>query len=53
MAYLLPEMLPSLRISKIEAGLIYGAFFMANTIFSPLEKTPCTVNSTNVVNKLL
>lgn len=33
---LLPEMLPSLRISKTEAGLIYGAFFMAYTVFSPL-----------------
>ncbi|NWG02639.1 MAG: MFS transporter [Syntrophaceae bacterium] len=33
---LLPEMLPSLKISKKEAGLIYGSFFMAYTIFSPL-----------------
>jgi len=33
---LLPEMLPSLRISKTEAGLIYGAFFIAYTVFSPL-----------------
>jgi MFS family permease len=33
---LLPEMLPSLRISKKEAGLIYGSFFMAYTVFSPI-----------------
>jgi sugar phosphate permease len=33
---LLPEMLPSLRISKAEAGLIYGSFFIAYTIFSPV-----------------
>ena len=33
---LLPEMLPSLQISKKEAGLIYGSFFMAYTIFSPV-----------------
>jgi FSR family fosmidomycin resistance protein-like MFS transporter len=33
---LLPEMLPSLKISKADAGLIYGSFFMAYTIFSPL-----------------
>jgi sugar phosphate permease len=33
---LLPEMLPSLRISKTEAGVIYGAFFMAYTVFSPV-----------------
>lgn len=33
---LLPEMLPSLGISKTEAGLIYGSFFMAYTVFSPV-----------------
>ena len=33
---LLPEMLPSLKISKKEAGLIYGSFFMAYTVFSPV-----------------
>src|SRR4030042_4335031 len=33
---LLPENLPSLRISKTEAGLIYGSFFMAYTVFSPV-----------------
>ena len=33
---LLPEMLPSLQVTKAEAGLIYGVFFMAYTIFSPL-----------------
>jgi sugar phosphate permease len=33
---LLPEMLPSLMISKTEAGLIYSSFFVAYTIFSPL-----------------
>jgi MFS family permease len=33
---LLPEMLPSLMISKAEAGLIYGSFFIAYTIFSPV-----------------
>jgi len=33
---LLPEMLPSLKISKTEAGLIYGSFFMAYTAFSPV-----------------
>jgi len=33
---LLPEMLPSLKVSKAEAGLIYGAFFLGYTIFSPL-----------------
>jgi MFS family permease len=29
-------MLPSLQISKTEAGLIYGSFFMTYTVFSPL-----------------
>ena len=33
---LLPQMLPSLQISKTEAGLIYGSFFMTYTVFSPL-----------------
>jgi sugar phosphate permease len=33
---LLPEMLPSLGISKTEAGLIYGSFFIAYTVFSPV-----------------
>jgi sugar phosphate permease len=33
---LLPEMLPSLKISKTEAGLIYGSFFLAYTVFSPV-----------------
>jgi fucose permease len=33
---LLPEMLPSLGISKTEAGVIYGSFFMAYTVFSPV-----------------
>lgn len=33
---LLPQMLPSLQISKTEAGLIYGSFFVTYTVFSPL-----------------
>jgi OFA family oxalate/formate antiporter-like MFS transporter len=33
---LLPEMLPSLVISKTEAGVIYASFFIAYTVFSPL-----------------
>jgi MFS family permease len=33
---LLPEMLPSLAISKTEAGVIYASFFIAYTVFSPL-----------------
>ena len=33
---LLPKMLPSLGISKTQAGLIYGSFFMTYTVFSPL-----------------
>lgn len=33
---LLPEMLPSLAISKTEAGVIYASYFIAYTVFSPL-----------------
>jgi len=33
---LLPEMLPSLGITKTEAGVIYASFFIAYTISSPL-----------------
>ena len=33
---LLPEMLPSLAISKTEAGIIYSSFFIAYTILSPI-----------------
>jgi MFS family permease len=33
---LLPEMLPSLAISKTEAGVIYSSFFIAYTILSPV-----------------
>ena len=33
---LLPEMLPSLAITKAEAGVIYASFFIAYTVFSPL-----------------
>jgi OFA family oxalate/formate antiporter-like MFS transporter len=33
---LLPEMLPSLAISKTEAGVIYASFFLAYTIASPV-----------------
>jgi sugar phosphate permease len=33
---LLPKMLPSLDISKTEAGVIYASFFIAYTVFSPL-----------------
>ncbi len=33
---LLPEMLPSLNITKTEAGVIYSCFFIAYTIGSPL-----------------
>jgi OFA family oxalate/formate antiporter-like MFS transporter len=33
---LLPEMLPSLAISKTEAGVIYASFFIAYTVFAPL-----------------
>jgi len=33
---LLPEMLPSLGITKTEAGLIFSSFFITYTIFSPV-----------------
>ena len=33
---LLPEMLPALSITKTEAGVIYGSFFIAYTILSPV-----------------
>jgi MFS family permease len=33
---LLPEMLPSLAISKTEAGVIYSSFFIAYTVASPI-----------------
>ncbi len=33
---LLPEMLPSLDITKTEAGVIYASFFIAYTILSPI-----------------
>jgi len=33
---LLPEMLPALSITKTEAGVIYGSFFIAYTILSPI-----------------
>ena len=33
---LLPEMLPSLAISKTEGGVIYTSFFIAYTVFSPV-----------------
>ncbi len=33
---LLPEMLPSLAISKTEAGVIYASYFIAYTVFSPV-----------------
>jgi MFS family permease len=33
---LLPEMLPSLEITKTGAGIIYSSYFIAYTIFSPL-----------------
>ena len=33
---LLPEMLPSLAISKTEAGVIYASYFAAYTILSPV-----------------
>jgi OFA family oxalate/formate antiporter-like MFS transporter len=33
---LLPEMLPSLAITKTEAGVIYASFFIAYTILSPV-----------------
>jgi len=33
---LLPEMLPSLSISKAQAGIIYFSYFIAYTVFSPI-----------------
>ena len=33
---LLPEMLPSLAITKTEAGVIYASFFIAYTVLSPV-----------------
>ena len=33
---LLPEMLPAISITKTEAGVIYGSFFIAYTISSPI-----------------
>ena len=33
---LLPQMLPSLAISKTGAGIIYSSYFIAYTIFSPI-----------------
>jgi MFS transporter, OFA family, oxalate/formate antiporter len=33
---LLPEMLPSLSITKAQAGVIYSSYFIAYTLFSPL-----------------
>jgi len=33
---LLPKMLPSLAISKTEAGVIYASYFIAYTVFSPV-----------------
>ncbi len=33
---LLPEMLPSLGISKTEAGVIFASYFVAYTVFSPV-----------------
>jgi len=33
---LLPEMLSSLSISKIEAGVIYSSYFLTATLFSPV-----------------
>jgi MFS family permease len=33
---ILPHMLPSLGISKTEAGVIFSSYFMAYTLFSPL-----------------
>jgi len=33
---LLPEMLPALRITKAEAGIIYASYFIAYTVFSPV-----------------
>ena len=33
---LLPQMLPTLAVSKAEAGVVYSSFFVAYTVFSPL-----------------
>ena len=33
---LLPEMLPSLGVSMMQAGIIYSSFFIAYTVFSPV-----------------
>ena len=33
---LLPEMLPSLSITKAEAGIIFAAYFIAYTVFAPV-----------------
>ena len=33
---LLPEMLPSLSITKAQAGIIYSSYFIAYTVFSPI-----------------
>lgn len=33
---ILPEMLPSLAISKTEAGVIFSSYFVAYTVFSPV-----------------
>lgn len=33
---LLPEMLPTLEITKAEAGVIFAAYFVAYTLFSPI-----------------
>ncbi len=33
---LLPEMLPSLSISKAQAGIIYFSYFIAYTVFAPI-----------------
>jgi len=33
---LLPEMLPSLAITKAQAGIIYSSYFIAYTVFSPI-----------------
>lgn len=33
---LLPKMLPSLAISKTQAGVIYASYFIAYTVFSPV-----------------
>jgi len=33
---LLPEMLPSLGITKTQAGIIYASYFLAYTLFSPV-----------------